>query len=182
MVRWERVVRDVSMSSQQTETAIERLTVRSYHAADQRSIARLYTTGLLAGQLAPNDTGADIENMVEAYFTDPANHFWVAEVDHQIVGMIGVARDEGHTAEIRRLRVAPKFHQSDVAPKLLETAIAHCKHHGYLKVVFDTRFERDEAKGMFERFGFQHIRSKALQGKEQLEFYLDLYRQKKEGE
>ena len=86
------------------------------------------------------------------------------------------------TAEIRRLRVDPQFHHSDVAARLLETALAHCKHHGYLKVIFDTRFERHEAVGMFDRFGFQHTRSKASHGKELLESYLDLYRQKKEGE
>jgi len=160
----------------------ERLVVRTYQGADQPAVSRLYTHGLLAGQLAPNDTGADIENMHEAYFADPANHFWVAEIDHRIVGMIGVARDEGHTAEMRRLRVDPEFHHSDTAARLLEMAIAHCKHHGYLKVVFDTRFEREEAVGMFSRFSFQHTRSKSAHGKEQLEFYLDLYRQKKEGE
>ncbi len=170
------------MSHNEMDTTIERMTVRSYTAGDQRAVSWLYANGLLAGQLAPNDTGADIENMIEAYFTDPANHFWVAQVDDQIVGMIGVARDEGHTAEIRRLRVDPKFHQTDIASRLLELAVAHCKHHGYLKVVFDTRFEREGAVDMFDRFGFQHTRSKALQGKEQLEFYLDLYRQKKEGE
>lgn len=170
------------MPHREMDMTLDRLTVRSFTATDQRSVARLYTHGMLAGQLAPNDTGADIENMHEAYFTDAANHFWVAEIDHRIVGMIGVARDEGHTAEIRRLRVDPKLHQSEIASKLLEVAIAHCKHHGYLKVIFDTRFERDEALDMFDRFGFQHTRSKATQGKEQLEFYLDLYRQKKDGE
>ncbi len=170
------------MPQREMETTIDSLTVRSYAATDQRVVEHLYTQGLLAGQLAPNDTGADIENMIEAYFADLANHFWVADLDQKIVGMIGVARDENHTAEIRRLRVDPRFQQSDIAARLLETAIAHCKKHGYLKVVFDTRFERDEALGMFDRFGFQHTRSKALHGKEQLEFYLDLYRQKKEGE
>jgi N-acetylglutamate synthase-like GNAT family acetyltransferase len=170
------------MAQHTSESTIEKLAVRGYQLADQRAVARLYTHGLLAGQIAPNDTGADIENMREAYFTDPANHFWIAEVDHRIVGMIGVARDEGHTAEIRRLRVDPAFHHSDVALRLIETAITHCKHHGYLKVVFDTRFEREEAVGLFDRFGFQHTRSKAAHGKEQLEFYLNLYHQKKEAE
>mgnify|MGYP002624410219 FL=1 len=53
----------------------------------------------------------------------------------------------------------------------------HCTHHGYLKVVFDTRFDTDAAVDMFDRFGFQHTRTKAVQGKDLLEFYLDLYRQ-----
>jgi ribosomal protein S18 acetylase RimI-like enzyme len=160
--------------------ATRNVRIRSYSQADRQAVAQLYTAGLLAGQLASNDTGADIENIQQAYFTDPANHFWVAHLHDQVVGMIGVARDEGHTAEIRRLRVDPAHPQFEIAALLLEIAIHHCKRHGYLKVVLDTRFERDAAKGIFDRLGFQHIRSKTHHEKELLEFYLDLYRQTKE--
>ena len=159
----------------------EQLTVRTYQSSDHKAVSRLYATGLLAGQLAANDTGADIENMHAAYFSDDANHFWVAEIDHHIVGMIGVARDEGHTAEIRRLRVDPDWQQhNEIAAKLLETALFHCKQHDYLKIVLDTRFEKSAALGFFDRFGFQHTRSKPHADKELLEFYVDLYRQPKQ--
>jgi len=139
----------------------------------------LYTDGLLAGQIAPNDTGADIENIHEAYFQHDESHFWVAEVDGQIVGMIGVARDQEHTAEIRRLRVDPQFQQSTIGAKLIETALFHCNFHGYLKVVLDTRFDPDAVLDLFDRFGFQHTRTKNTGSKDQLEFYLDLYRDPK---
>ena len=160
------------------ENDIERrLHGRTYQPSDQQAVSRLYNDGLLRGQPAPNDTGADIENIHEGYFTDDANHFWVAEIDGQVVGMIGVARDTEHTAEIRRLRVDKQWQASAVGGKLIETALHHCTHHGYLKVVFDTRFDTDAAVDMFDRFGFQHTRTKAVQGKDLLEFYLDLYRQ-----
>lgn len=166
----------ISMSQQHTDEVLEGLTVRPFQAEDQKAVSCLYSEGLLAGQIAPNDTGADIENLQAAYFDDPRHHFWVAEVDGEVKGMIGVASDETHTAEIRRLRVAPEFQHTDLGPRLLKTAIAHCKHHGYLKVRLDTRFERDAALGMFDRAGFEHTRSKSLHGKELLEFYVDLYR------
>lgn len=152
-----------------------RLSVRSYRPADQPAVARLYTNGLLAGQIAPNDTGADIENIHEAYFKDPASHFWVAEVDGQVRGMIAVARDEQETAEIRRLRVDKEFQESNLASVLVETAINHCKRHGYLKVVLNSRFERGAVLDIFTRSGFKHTRSKELHGREMLEFYLDIY-------
>lgn len=155
---------------------VKGLTVRPFEEADQAAVSRLYTQGLLAGQIAPNDTGADIENIRDAYFDDPRHHFWVAQVDGEVRGMIGVASDETHTAEIRRLRVAPPFQHTDLGPRLLQTAIAHCKHHGYLKVRLDTRFERDAALGMFDKSGFEHTRTKSLHGKDLLEFYVDLYR------
>ena len=158
------------------------LTVRSFQADDQNTVSRLYIEGLLAGQIDANDTGADIENIDEAYLKEARNHFWVADLDDTVVGMIGVAHDHEHTAEIRRLRVDKQWQQTPIGARLVEEAITHCKRHGYLKVVFDTRFDADAAMDLFDRFGFQHTRTKNLQGKELLEFYLDIYRQRNSGD
>ena len=168
--------------SQQNEAQIPDPMVRRFQSADQPAVTDLFTTGLLAGQIAANDTGADIENIEDAYFSQPRNHFWVAEVDGHVVGMIAVGHDHEHTAEIRRLRVAKDQQRSSIAVRLIETALTHCKHHGYLKVVLDTRFDPTSARDLFDRFGFQHTRTKNVQGKDLLEFYLDLYRQTKNAE
>lgn len=153
------------------------LTVRTFESGDQQAVLHLYDHGLLAGQIAPNDTGADIDNLREAYFDSERHHFWVADLNGRVVGMIGVASDEPHTAEVRRLRVLPEHQQTPIACKLLETAVNHCKHHGYLKVRLDTRFERDAAVDLFDSVGFQHTRTRSMRDKDLLEFYLDLYRQ-----
>jgi len=168
------------MQTDGTRNTSTEVTVRYWQPDDQKAVAHLYTHGLLAGQIDPNDTGADIENIGEAYFSDDRDRFWVAQNDsREIVGMIGVARDieRDHIIEIRRLRVAKSDRTHDIAEQLLETAVHHCKHHGFLKIVFDTRFERSNAVDLFERFGFQHTRTKTVQGKDLLEFYMDLYRQ-----
>lgn len=164
------------MSNPTQDKPKPKTTVRSYEEADHDEVARLYSDGLLAGQIAPNDSGADLDYIREAYFDDDRHHFWVAVQGDHRVGMIGVASDEDHTAEIRRLRVAKELQGTGIAAKLLETAIAHCKHHGYLKIRLDTRFEKDEAVDMFDKIGFQHTRTRPTPGKETLEFYLDLYR------
>lgn len=171
------------MTDQHEHNPLHGLLIRTFESRDQQAVSRLYDKGLLTGQIAPNDSGADIDNMKEAYFDNERHHFWVAEVEGNVVAMIGVASDEKHTAEVRRLRVESDFQQTVIASKLLETAISHCKHHGYLKVRLDTRFERDTAVDMFDHVGFQHTRTKSMHGKDLLEFYLDLYRQdKNEGE
>ncbi|MBB6431686.1 GNAT family N-acetyltransferase [Algisphaera agarilytica] len=153
------------------------LNVRTFVADDQSEVLRLYNDGLLAGQIAPNDTGADLDHVAEAYFDEPRHHFWVAQVAEQIVGMIGVGSDEEHTAEVRRLRVDPAHQDGPVAEQLLESALNHCKNNGYLKIRLDTRYEKTAALGHFDRIGFQHTRTRTAPGKEVLEFYLDLYRQ-----
>lgn len=169
-------------STSQTDPLSDRLVVRTYAEADHPAIEHLYTNGLLAGQIAANDTGADIENIDEAYFQRETDHFWVADVEGKVVGMIGVAQDTQHKAEIRRLRVDREWQQTDMAERLLETALKHCKHHGFLKIVLDTRFDPDEALDLFDKVGFQHTRTKNTTDKDLLEFYLDLYRQPRDEE
>ncbi len=165
------------MSSVKVDSIYKSLKVRTFKPPDQATVSRLYTEGLLAGQIAPNDTGADLDNVEEAYFDDERHHFWVAELKGQVIGMIGVGSDEPHTAEIRRLRVEPTHQSGPIAHTLLETALQHCKISGYLKVRLDTRFERSAALEHFERAGFQHTGTRTAPGsKELLEFYLDLYR------
>ncbi|MEM6550952.1 MAG: GNAT family N-acetyltransferase [Planctomycetota bacterium] len=163
--------------SQPEADASPPMQVRSFESRDQERVSFLYDHGLLAGQIAPNDTGADIDNIHAAYFDDERHHFWVAETDGRVVGMIGVASDERDTAEVRRLRVEAELQHTPIASALVEAALAHCKHHGYLKVRLDTRFDSDTAVGMFDKIGFQHTRTRTTPGKEMLEFYLDLYRE-----
>ena len=163
--------------AENTPDNMDDLIVRTYQPYDQAEVLRLFDDGLLAGQVAPNDTGADIEHLQDAYFDTPRHHFWVAEYQEHIVGMIGVGSDEEHTAEIRRLRVQQDLQGTNIASLLIQTALDHCKNHGYLKVLLDTRFEREEAVGLFDKVGFQHTRTKNVHGKDLLEFYLDIYRQ-----
>ncbi len=167
------------MQSMKDDSVAQQVVVRTYRPEDQPMVYTLYTDGLLAGQIAPNDTGADIDNIQEAYFDEPTSHFWVAELQNEVLGMIGVAWDHQHTAEIRRLRVHADWQNTPIGGQLLERALEHCKIHGLLKVVLDTRFDPDSVMDLFDRFGFQHTRSKELHGKDLLEFYLDLYRQTK---
>ncbi len=154
-----------------------RIVLRTFEPKDQAAVNWLYEHGLLEGQPADNDTGADIENITEAYLTGDRAHFWVAEVDGEVVGMVGLAEDEPNIAEIRRLRVKPELHTQGIATRLMEMALAFCRHHGFLKVRLDTRLQPGHAAELFERFAFQHHRTKEVPGKELLEYYLDLYRE-----
>jgi N-acetylglutamate synthase-like GNAT family acetyltransferase len=160
--------------------ALDHCNVRTYRPEDHPAVLDLYDHGLLTGHLDPYDTAADMENIAEAFFSDPRDHFWVAEIQGQVLGMVGVVHEERDVAEVRRLRVHKDWQNTPMAERLIEMALAHCRKHAYLKVVLDTRFEQSAAMDLFTRFGFQHTRTKSLHGKELPEFYLDIYRGKKE--
>ena len=89
--------------------------------------------------------------------------------------MIGVQRHEEGVAEIRRLRVRPDRRRRGIGAGLLERAIGFCHDRGYLKVNLDTFIEREPAVRLFEKFRFRHGKTRAVNGKQMIEFYLDLY-------
>ena len=153
--------------------------VRPYQSADQAVVDRLYNEGLLVGAVDPRDSAADIENIHEAYFSDSRDGFWVAQVDVTVVGTIAVAHEVEHTAQVRRLRVDKAWQQSELPQALIEMALHHCRHTGYLKVVFETRFERSATMDLFAKLGFHYTRARNISDRELLEFYLDLYQARK---
>jgi ribosomal protein S18 acetylase RimI-like enzyme len=144
--------------------------------ADYADIRELFLDGLIEGHVRMNDTGADIENLREAYFSDDgASGLWVARYQGRIIGMIGVQRTAENAAEIRRLRVREAYRRRGVGTLLMKTALAFCSRHGYLKVVLDVRIERGPAIALFEKFGFVLARSREIGGRKLLDFYVDLY-------
>ena len=148
--------------------------IRSFTRADQPACTALYEQGLIGGKISDNDTGFDIDNIEAAYMKD-GNHFWVAEADGMIVGMIGVQHHDEGTGEIRRLRVHPDYRRRGIGTAMVETAVRFCREQAYLKVTLDTFMERDPAIRLFEQFKFRHYRTKTFGEKELVYFYLDLY-------
>src|SRR5690242_10771742 len=156
---------------QQTE---QRVKVRSFRPEDLPACRTLYVEGLLGGKLAENDTASDIDDIESAYMKTEGNHFWVAEdPSGDVVGMIGVQHYEEGVGEIRRLRVKPDLRRRGIGSALVEQALKFCQERGYLKITLDTYVEREPAIKLFEKFRFKHSRTKNVQGKELLYFYLD---------
>ncbi len=91
--------------------------------------------------------------------------------------MVGVQKTSEHEAEIRRLRVRADYRRKGLGTRLMEQALSFCRHHGYLKVTLDVRIERGPAIALFEKFGFSLNRTREVDGRKMLDFYLDLYRE-----
>jgi ribosomal protein S18 acetylase RimI-like enzyme len=154
--------------------------IRSFKPGDLPTCRKLYVEGHLAGKLAENDTGFDIDDIVSAYMSKAGSHFWVAEtVDGQIVGMIGVQHHGDGVGEIRRLRVCQQHRRRGIGKALVEAAVRFCNENGYLKVTLDTFIEREPAIKLFEKFRFHHARTRKVGEKELMYFYLDLYQDEK---
>lgn len=158
--------------------SMKKISMRLVVDDDHAAVRNLFENGLVEGFVADNDTGADMENIAEAYFSDEGQSaLWVADYDEAVIGMIGVQKTSDHGAEIRRLRVRSDFRRQGVGAKLMEQALQFCLHHSYLKVSLDVRIERGPAIALFEKFGFTLNRTREVNGRRLLDFYLDLYRE-----
>ena len=152
------------------------INIRSYDPRDGAACRALYVDGLRGGRIAANDSGLDIDDISSAYLQRSDDHFWVAVTrEGEVVGMIGVQQVEDGVAEIRRLRVRNDSRRRGVGSALMETAIRFCRERGILKITLDTFMDRDPAIRLFEKFAFNHSRTRTVGEKELLYFYLDLY-------
>lgn len=150
--------------------------IRSFRPSDQRGCQRMYLEGQIGGQIADNDTGFDISDIHAAYMKCPGGHFWVAETpEGEIVGTIGVQQHDQGVGEVRRLRVRNDYRRRGIGSALMEAALGFCQEKGYLKVTLDTFMEREPAVRLFEKFRFRHSRTKKVNEKDLMYFYLDLY-------
>ena len=149
--------------------------VRIATTEDVTVLRELYERSKLEGQLRINDTGADLDHLMDAYFECKDSGFWVAENESSIVGMVGVQRISENVPEIRRLRVRDGFRRRGIGAMLMEHAITFCRDKQFLKIVLDVRIERSPAINMFDKFGFSHGRERDMNGRKLLDFYLDLY-------
>jgi putative acetyltransferase len=149
---------------------------------DHPALRELFHESLLEGLIGDNDTGADIDNLDEAYFADDGDSaFWVAQFEDRVIGMIGVQKVADNSAEVRRLRVRGTYRRRGVGTLLMERALSFCQHKGYLKVVLDVRIERGPAIALFQKFGFKHGRTRDIGGRKLLDFYIDLYHREPRG-
>ncbi len=160
---------------------IEDVQVELASEKDFPAARELFQQGLLEGHIRNNDTGADIDNIHDAYFNDDgASGFWVAKHGGTVIGMIAVQQTADDAAEVRRLRVRDEYRRRGVGTLLMKQALSFCQRQGYLKVILDVRIERGPAIALFEKFGFLLARTRDLDGRKLLEFYVDLYREPEE--
>ncbi len=154
--------------------------IRPFRGGDAAACRRLFAEGRL-GDRGPDadDPGADVE-FVEQHYGKPGSGFWVATCgvgggDGEVLGMIGVLKHDDGTAEVRRLRVDTRFRRRGIGTALVEQALRFCQTSGYLRIIMDTYMERQPAVQLFQKFRFQHGRTRPGKTKDRLYFYLDLY-------
>lgn len=96
----------------------------------------------------------DLDDPVD-YYSGEKESFFVAEKSGRIIGTVGVKKDTGYTALLRRLFVKPRFRGKGCGKKLINKALDFCKKHGYKKVTFHGTDMMKVAQRACMRNGFE---------------------------
>ena len=92
------------------------LYIRQYLLADQVQVQELFASGLIefsgdveheVRKYVDNSLKDDMGDIPAHYLSNPKSNFWVAELDNQLVGIVGIQpTDEVEEAELRRMSVS----------------------------------------------------------------------------
>jgi ribosomal protein S18 acetylase RimI-like enzyme len=132
----------------------------------------------LTGVPDPLDPATDLDQIENVYLKRPHDHFWVAEIEGEVIGSIAILVDEKQIAHVRRLRVDPAWktwHGGEIARFLIQEATRHARQHDCLKLVLHTPVDDDRAIAFLHELGFEYARTRELRGRHLLEFYLNIY-------
>ena len=91
---------------------------------------------------------------------DPAcERFWVAEKDGQVIGCVGIVREDATTARLRTMFVEPSARGLGLGRRLVETCISFTRDAGYSAIVLWTLGCLGPARKLYASFGFEMISS-----------------------
>ena len=98
-----------------------------------------------------NDDLADIQ---ANYLDPPGSCFWVAVVDGEIKGMVGIQYRSDEEAELRRMSVASDARRQGIGRQLLETVEDFCRKWGYARIRLTTHMMLKPAIALYRKNGY----------------------------
>jgi len=120
----------------------------------------------------------DLADIPQQYVRRPRSMFWVADVNGEAKGMVGIqpcsvgaseyfdqildteGKDKAeNVAELRRMAVASDVRRLGIATTLMQTLFAFAKENGYTAIHLTTNAQLAAARKLYEKFGFKLLKT-----------------------
>ena len=96
---------------------------------------------------------------------DPTcERFWIAERNGEVVGCVGIVREDESTARLRTMYVEPSARGLGLGRRLVEECIRFCRDAGYSAIVLWTLQVLTEARRLYAAYGFRMVSSEPWDG------------------
>jgi len=139
--------------------------VRTYKAEDSVGVKNLILT--ILGKEYPFDQSAyqdsDINDITGTY-SGEGNGFFVVEQDRKIVGGVGIKRDDGNRALVRRFFVDKDYRKRGFGTMLIEKAIEFCRDSKYEVIIFRATDRMAGTMELCKKMGFKETESLEVSG------------------
>ena len=128
-------------------------TIRNARLNDAPALASLMC------ELGYETTSAEMRQRLKSILPDSRYRTFVAEIDHQVCGMIGTLTHAGHehndlSGRIVALVVSEKQRRSGIGRALIAAAEKDFAKRKVTRVSLTTRFTREEAHQFYEALGY----------------------------
>ena len=141
------------------------MSARVYRANDSVGVKKLILSILAKeypfDQSAYKDT--DI-NDISGTYSGEDNIFFVVEKNKKIVGAVGVKKEAGNRALLRRLFVDESYRGKGFGTELLKSAVGFCKSKHYKTFVFRATDRMSKAMKLCKKEGFKETEDLEVSG------------------
>jgi ribosomal protein S18 acetylase RimI-like enzyme len=127
------------------------LELRQFREADETAVHELHEFAQNGG-----DAPADLSAIRDAYLT-AGGEFLVGEVDGALVAMGALRRVSTASAEIKRMRVHPRWQGQGFGRMLLDGLEARARELGFTTVRLDTTVRQHVARALYEDAGYKMV-------------------------
>ena len=94
---------------------------------------------------------------LEKKYGPPGGRLYLAYVDSQAAGCIGMRKLDEENCEMKRLYVKPEFRRNGLGKILVDKIISDAKEEGYQHILLDTLPFLESALKMYKAYGFYEI-------------------------
>ncbi|WP_312425610.1 GNAT family N-acetyltransferase [Lacrimispora sp.] len=101
---------------------------------------------------------SELDHLKDKY-ARPNGRLYIAKVEDEAVGCIGLRKIDDENCEMKRLYVKPAFRGHKIANKLVELIINDAKEIGYKSILLDTLPFLEGAICLYKKLGFYEIDS-----------------------
>jgi ribosomal protein S18 acetylase RimI-like enzyme len=137
--------------------------IRRYVEADHTKVLELHVLGLrqFDAESPRGKWDADIDDIEEVYLSNKGE-FLVGELDGEVVAMGGFWRKTEELAELKRMRVHPRFQRRGFGQAILTELERRAKSLGYSSFLLDTLPTMAPARSLYSKNGFVQTGTKKV--------------------